>query len=81
MWKEALDFDMHAGSNGTFVKQIVAGRTFHRTTGGFVGVANVGADKNWLGSLLAMANLYGFGRLAWDPNLSAKTVAQEWTTC
>jgi len=33
-----------------------------------VGVSGVGRDA-WLGSLLAMANLYAFGRLAWDPNL------------
>ena len=37
---------------------------------GFVGVANVGLDENWLGSPLAMANLYGFGRLAWNPDLT-----------
>ena len=61
------------------VKDLVAGRTFQRPTGGFVGVANVGMDANWLGSPLAMANLYGFGRLAWDPNLSAETIVDEWT--
>jgi alpha-glucuronidase len=79
MWKEVLDFDLHAGSDGTPVKQLVSGKTFHRPTGGFVGVVNVGMDANWLGHPLAMANLYGFGRLAWDPNLSPKTIAEEWT--
>src|SRR5262249_3761469 len=34
---------------------------------------------NWLGHPLAMANLYAFGRLAWNPNLSASTIATEWT--
>lgn len=57
----------------------MAGRTFHRPYGGLVGVANVGMDDNWLGHHLAMANLYGFGRLAWDPHLSAQTIAEEWT--
>ena len=61
------------------VKDMVAGRTFHRPTGGFVGVANVGMDANWLGSPLAVANLYGFGRLAWYPNLRAEKIADEWT--
>ncbi len=42
-------------------------------------VVNVGMDANWLGSHLAMANLYGYGRLAWNPNVSSKTIAQEWT--
>jgi alpha-glucuronidase len=61
------------------VKDLVSGRTFHRPTGGFVGVANVGLDANWLGQPLAMANLYAFGRLAWNPNLSASAIADAWT--
>jgi alpha-glucuronidase len=79
MWKEVLDFDLHAGGRLTLTKDIVAGRTFHRPAGGFVGVANVGMDANWLGHPLAMANLYGFARLAWDPNLTAGAIAEEWT--
>ena len=72
MWKEVLDFDMRVDANSTPVKDLVSGRVFHRPTGGFVGVANVGMDANWMGSPLAQANLYGFGRLAWNPNLSAE---------
>ncbi|MGC1452493.1 MAG: alpha-glucuronidase family glycosyl hydrolase [Candidatus Sulfotelmatobacter sp.] len=79
MWKEALDFDMHVDNNAAPVKDLVAGRVFHRPIGGFVGVANVGMDANWLGSPLAMANLYGFGRLAWDPGLSADRIIDDWT--
>src|SRR5262249_2077462 len=78
-WKEVLDFDMRANPQSTPVRDIVAGRTFNRPLGGFVGVANVGMDANWLGSLFAMANLYGFGRLAWDSTLSQSAIAQEWT--
>jgi alpha-glucuronidase len=79
MWKQVLDFDMRIDGNATPVKSLVAGRVFHRSIGGFAGVANVGMDANWLGSPLAMANLYGFARLAWDPDLSAETIADEWT--
>ena len=81
MWKEVLDFDMQATSTapGTPVKDLVAGRTFDRPLGGFVGVSNVGRDTNWLGHHLAMANLYGFGRLAWNPTTSAQDIADEWT--
>ena len=79
MWKGALDFDMHVAGKAATVKDLVAGRVYHRPTGGFVGVANVGMDANWLGSPLAMANLYGYGRLAWDPDLSAEKIADEWT--
>jgi alpha-glucuronidase len=78
MWKEVLDFDLHASHDATPVKDLVTGRTFQRSSGGFVGVANVGLDMNWLGHPLAMANLYGFGRLAWNPNLSARSVTEEW---
>jgi len=79
MWKQVLDFDMQVDDKSTTVKGLVAGRVFHRPTGGFVGVANVGMDANWLGSPMAMANLYGFGRLAWNPDLSAETIIDEWT--
>jgi alpha-glucuronidase len=79
MWKEVLDFDMHAKGAGTPVKALVAGKTFSRPTGGFVGVSNVGRDTNWLGHHLAVANLYAFGRLAWDPDLSSRRIAEEWT--
>jgi alpha-glucuronidase len=79
MWKEILDFDMRVHGGDTPVKDLVSGRVFHRSLGGFVGVVNVGMDENWLGHPLAMANLYSFGRLAWDPNTSASTLAGEWT--
>ena len=79
VWKEALDFDLHAAGRSTPVKDLVSGRVFHRATGGFVGVSNVGGDANWLGHDLAMANLYAFGRLAWNPYLSSRDIAEEWT--
>ena len=56
MWKEALDFDLHAGRGATPVKALAAGKTFHRPVGGFVGVSNVGLDENWFGNHLSQAN-------------------------
>jgi alpha-glucuronidase len=79
MWKEVLDFDLHARGAGTPVKALVSGRTFNRSVGGFVGVANAGRDTNWLGHHLALANLHGFGRLAWNPDASARKIVEEWT--
>lgn len=78
MWQEILDFDLRAENRSTPVKEIVEGKSFHRPTGGFVAVANVGLDTNWLRHPLAMANLYGFGRLAWDPNTSSVAIAEDW---
>ncbi|PWT89239.1 MAG: glucosiduronase [Proteobacteria bacterium] len=79
MWKETLDFDMHAKGAHTPVKELVAGKTFHRPTGGFVGVSNVGLDENWTANHLSQANLYAFGRLAWNPDLTAQRISDEWT--
>jgi len=77
MWKETLDFDMRARDRATPVKDLISGKTFHRSLGGMVAVTCVGQDA-WLGSPLATANLYAFGRLAWDPDLSAERIAAEW---
>ncbi|WP_228011306.1 alpha-glucuronidase [Nonomuraea phyllanthi] len=46
--------------------------------GDLVAVSNVGADHFWTGHPLAQANLYAFGRLAWDPALDPATVLDEW---
>jgi alpha-glucuronidase len=82
MWKQSLEFDMRAKQDKdgkTPMKEIVTGKTFGRPLGGFVAVSNARRMDNWLGHDLAIANLYGFGRLAWDPNLTAKAIAEEWT--
>ncbi len=42
------------------------------------GVANIGNTTNWCGHPFAQANWYAFGRLAWNPTLSAETIADEW---
>ncbi|MGA8111388.1 MAG: alpha-glucuronidase family glycosyl hydrolase, partial [Acidobacteriaceae bacterium] len=78
-WQTYLDFNLHAEGRDTPLKDIVDGKTFHRPLGGYIGVADVGLDPNWLGSDLALANLYGFGRLAWNPNTTAETIAKDWT--
>jgi alpha-glucuronidase len=78
-WKSILDFDLQAKGPGTRVKDILSGKRFGTPTGGYVAVVNVGLDANWLGHPMGMANLYGFGRLAWNPDLSAAAIADEWT--
>jgi len=42
-----------------------------------VAVSNTG-DDNWCGNLMAQANLYAFGRMAWNANLTAEQVTKEW---
>jgi alpha-glucuronidase len=79
MWKVALDTDMRAENRSTPVSEIVEGKSFHQPLGGFVGVANVGLDANWLHHPMAMANLYGFGKLAWNPELTTNEIIDSWT--
>ena len=74
MWKQVLDFDMHVDGRSTPVKQILD----RPPLGGMVGVAGIGQTA-WLNSPLALANLYAFGRLAWDPDLTPEKIAEEWT--
>ena len=69
MWEEALRADTCTPRCGTPVA---------RTIGGMAGVSNVGTDRNWTGSQFDQANWFAFGRLAWDHDLSARTIAQDW---
>ena len=41
-------------------------------------VANTGDSFCWTGSELAGANLYGFGRLTFEPQLTAEDIIDEW---
>ena len=58
------------------VAQLVAGTAVR--PGGVVAVSNVGSDEFWTGHPLAQANLYALGRLAWDAELSAERILDEW---
>lgn len=77
MWKETMDFDTKHGK-GLTVKAAVRENSPVRGRSGIAGVGNVGMDANWTGSKLAQANLYGFGRLVWNHELSAEAIAEEW---
>lgn len=77
-WKEALDFDTFAHGSGSTVANVASGLLFGRRLGGIAAVSNIGDNPNWTGHTLAQANLYGFGRLAWNPQLSAEQITLEW---
>jgi len=68
-WKDTLDFDMRIRDRNTPVKRLVAG---------FVGVSNVGTEANWFANHMSQANLYGYGRLAWNADLSSRQITEEW---
>ena len=79
MWKTALDTDLRVNGRNTPVKEIVEGKSFQQPLGGFVSVVNVGLDANWMHHPMAMANLYGYGKLAWNPDLSSEAIIDSWT--
>jgi alpha-glucuronidase len=74
MWKEFLDSDTYANGEDSTVAKILSASL----STGIAGVANIGSDRNWCGHDFAQANWYAFGRLAWDGNLSADQIADEW---
>ena len=84
MWKWVLDTNLHVDDRDTPVKQIVEGRTFPLEAGkprpgGFISVTNAGSEVNWLHHPMALANLYGFGKLAWNPDEPLEEIIDTWT--
>ncbi len=78
MWREFLDSDTYAKGPGSTVAKVVDGSLTGQKLTGIAGVANTGSDTNWTGHDFAQANWYAFGRLAWNPDLPARQIAQEW---
>jgi len=69
LYEEALRFDTHRQGAGSSIAKAIDG---------MAGVSNIGAARNWTGSQFDQANWYAFGRLAWNPEISAVAVAEEW---
>ncbi|WP_026658458.1 alpha-glucuronidase family glycosyl hydrolase [Butyrivibrio sp. AC2005] len=78
MFKEVLDFKTYCSKDKDTVADVVSGRTFGNKLAGMAAVINTGDDTNWTGNYLAAANLYGFGRLAYNTELSSEEIAREW---
>ncbi|HEY2760802.1 MAG TPA: alpha-glucuronidase, partial [Pirellulales bacterium] len=78
MWKEFLDSDTCAKGPGSTVGKVVEGAVHPAKFTGMVGVLNPGLDTNWCGHHFCQANWYAFGRLAWNHQLSAQDIADEW---
>lgn len=78
MFKEILGFRTYVKEENDSVSDIVSGKTFGQCNCGMAAVANTGNDANWTGHDMAAANWYGFGRLSFEPELSAEEIAREW---
>jgi alpha-glucuronidase len=79
MWSEFLGSDTHAKGPGSTVAKVIAGQVYPNRLTGMVSVTNPGLDTNWCGHHFCQSNWYAFGRLAWNPELPAATIADEWT--
>jgi alpha-glucuronidase len=78
LFEEALDADTRVKGKGSTVAKVVDGQLHGYQLTGMAGVANIGSDRNWSGSHFDQANWYAFGRLAWDPELASRDIAEEW---
>ncbi|GAA0554568.1 alpha-glucuronidase [Rhizomicrobium palustre] len=78
LWQEVLRSDTFAKGEGSTVARVVDGSLFQRPLSSIAGASNIGTARNWSGSIFDQANWYAFGRLAWDPDLDSKTIAEEW---
>ena len=78
MYEEVLDTDTYAKGEGSTVAKVIDGSLFNYPVTGMAGVSNIGTDRNWTGHIMLQSNWYVFGRLAWDANLSAEQIADEW---
>jgi alpha-glucuronidase len=77
-FKEVLNSDTYAKGKGSTVAKVIDGSLNPHSLTGIAGVANIGNDRNWCGHPFAQANWYGFGRLAWNHQLTPHEIAEEW---
>lgn len=80
LYEETLQEDTYALGKGSTVAKVIDGSLHNYNVTGMAGVSNIGSAHNWTGHPFGQANWYGFGRLAWNPELSAETIAKEWIT-
>ncbi|KAK2760043.1 hypothetical protein FQN54_002779 [Arachnomyces sp. PD_36] len=78
LWETILDYDLRVDQEESLVGDIVSGKRFGKSLGGYAGVVNVGTNNTWLGSHLAMSNLYAYGRMAWDPTEDSESMLRDW---
>ena len=78
LYEEVLQADTHARGEGSTVARVVDGSLEGHALTGIAGVANIGVDRTWSGSHFDQANWYAFGRLAWNPQQSARGIAEDW---
>ncbi|AHX15142.1 alpha-glucuronidase [Dyella jiangningensis] len=78
LFEEVLRADTYGKGKGSTVAKVIDGELDGHKLTGIAGVANIGTDRDWTGSDFNQANWYAYGRLAWNPQLSSRDIAEEW---
>ena len=77
-WKEFFESDTYCAGRGSTVAKTTDGSIYPHKVSAIAAVVNTGDDVNWTGQHFAQSNWYSFGRLAWNHELSADQIADEW---
>lgn len=78
VWKEVLDFNTRHEGQDVYVKHALKQNSPVTTNSGICAVGVVGTDDNWTGHKLMQINLFGYGRLAWNNELTTEEISKEW---
>ncbi|MGN0920841.1 MAG: alpha-glucuronidase family glycosyl hydrolase [Cellvibrio sp.] len=78
LFEEALKTDTLMKGEGSALGKVLDGTLTPMSRTGMAGVVNPGTDRNWTGHPFVQSSWYAFGRMAWDWELSADEIAEEW---
>ncbi|HEX2395551.1 MAG TPA: alpha-glucuronidase, partial [Bacteroidales bacterium] len=78
LFGETLKSDTWCKGEGSTVAKVINGSLSGQKITGMAGVSNIGDEINWTGHPFGQSNWFAFGRLAWQPELSAEQIAEDW---
>ncbi len=78
LFREVLESDTYMKGKGSTVSKVIDGSLTDQKVTAIAGVSNIGTDRNWTSHPFHQANWYAFGRLAWDPEMSDRDIANDW---
>ncbi|WP_390410175.1 alpha-glucuronidase [Lacticaseibacillus jixiensis] len=77
-WAEILAFDTAPDGRSLPLWQVPKVCSPTPSFSGIAAVSSIGRDDNWTGNKLMQANVYAFGRLAWQSDMSTSAILAEW---
>ena len=80
VWKEVLDFDFKNEDTPGTLKELIPANSPNKANSGICAVGVVGMNSNWTGHKLMQSNIYAYGRLAWNNDLTSAQIADDWTS-